>query len=123
MFFPWKVRRRMLVWRYGWELDATATIGKSIIMARKVKMRVMSRIQNFVICIKGCSSEMLHFACGVTFVGALIGDCVKQVPEVMASNLVLRLQMGRSCQCRLFNVQVEKLYTTVGGKTPRVVRL
>lgn len=52
MLLPWSVRRRMLVWRYGWEIDATATIGKSIIMAHKVKMRAMSRIKNFVICKK-----------------------------------------------------------------------
>ena len=102
--------------------------------------------------IKGRPSEMLHFACGVTFFGALIGDCVKQIPEVVSSQIAvdeernvleIRVTANEGLTSEAFAtiknrfaltvadadrldvrvIQVDKLYTTVGGKTPRVVRL
>ena len=50
MILPWSIRRRLLNWRYDWEIDQTATIGKSIILARKVKMGPKSRIHSLVMC-------------------------------------------------------------------------
>ena len=102
--------------------------------------------------VKGRPSEMINFTCGVSFFGALIGDCVKQVPEVISSQigvdenankLEIRVTSDRSlssAQCDLIKnrfsltvsgadklnvsvVQCERLHTTVGGKIPRVVRL
>lgn len=102
--------------------------------------------------VKGRPSEMINFACGVSFFGALVGDCVKQVPEVIASQIAVdegadkleirvtatealsaeklelvknrfELTVADAGKLNVSVVQVEKLYTTVGGKTPRVVRL
>ena len=50
MFLPWAMRRRLLVWRYGYEIDKTARIGKSIIMPRELKMGPKSRIHSGVMC-------------------------------------------------------------------------
>jgi acetyltransferase-like isoleucine patch superfamily enzyme len=50
MFLPWSIRRRLLIWRYGYEIDSTARIGKSIILARHLKMAPKSRIHSGVIC-------------------------------------------------------------------------
>ena len=100
----------------------------------------------------GRPSEMLNFKCGVSFFGALIGDCVKQVPSVVASqmavdeasdmieirvvstariedsdkNLILNrvsMTVNKAEKLKMSVLQVEKLFTTVGGKTPRIVRL
>lgn len=102
--------------------------------------------------VKGRPSEMINFACGVSFFGALIGDCVKQVPEVIASQIAVNertdkleirvtatealsaaklalvknrfeLTVADAGKLNVSVIQVENLYTTVGGKTPRVVRL
>lgn len=102
--------------------------------------------------VKGRPSEMLEFACGVSFFGALIGDCVKQVPEVVSSQIAVdegrnlleiritantnldsdalsliknrfELTVANANQLVIRVVQVDNLFTTVGGKTPRVVRL
>jgi len=101
--------------------------------------------------VKGRPSEMINFKCGVSFFGALIGDCVKQVPEVVSSQIAidednnkleirvtsavalndaqmsliknrfyLTVENARKLDVKV--VQVEKLFTTVGGKIPRVVR-
>ena len=50
MFFPWAIRRRLLIWSYGYEIDKTARIGKSIILAHHLKMAPKSRIHNGIIC-------------------------------------------------------------------------
>lgn len=102
--------------------------------------------------VRGRPSEMIKFACGVSFFGALIGDCVKQIPNVLSSQIAVNeerneLEIRVTANRRLFAdelsliqnrffltvenaakltmrvVQVEKLFTTVGGKTPRVVRI
>lgn len=102
--------------------------------------------------VKGRPSEMINFKCGVSFFGALIGDCVKQVPEVVSSQIAVdeydnKLEIRvtaatalKEVQLALIKdrfyltvenagkldvkvVQVEKLFSTVGGKIPRVVRL
>lgn len=102
--------------------------------------------------VKGRPNEMLKFRCGVSFFGALIGDCVKQVPEIISSQIavdeendvleirvtaksplpdtVLSLVVNRftltvadTRKLTIRVVQVEKLFTTVGGKVPRVVRI
>ena len=102
--------------------------------------------------VKGRPSEMLKFKCGVSFFGALIGDCVKQVPEVVSSQIAVNeeediLEIRVTAACRLCDeqmsliknrfgltvagagklsvrvVQVSRLEMTVGGKVPRVVRL
>lgn len=102
--------------------------------------------------VKGRPSEMLKFKCGVAFFGALIGDCVKQVPEVVSSQIAVNeeaniLEIRVTAACRLCDeqmsliknrfgltvagagklsvrvVQVSRLEMTVGGKVPRVVRL
>ena len=103
-------------------------------------------------CVKGRPSEMLNFKCGVSFFGALIGDCVKQVPEVISSQVAVNeernmleiritanevlavssleiiknrfeLTVKDAGKLTVNVVQVPKLFTTVGGKTPRVVRI
>lgn len=100
----------------------------------------------------GRPSEMIHFACGVSFFGALIGDCVKQVPEILSSQIAVKecanvlevrvvasVVLPQSAFQLIINrisltikgadlltvriVQVDKLVTTTGGKIPRVVRL
>lgn len=102
--------------------------------------------------VKGRPSEMINFTCGVSFFGALIGDCVKQVPEVVGSQIAVdenadkleirvtatrplgedklalvknrfELTVADAQKVDVSVVQVEKLYTTVGGKVPRVIRL
>lgn len=102
--------------------------------------------------VKGRPSEMLNFKCGVSLFGALIGDCVKQVSEVISSQIAVdensdeleirvtatnalkgdqialikdrfRSTVEKADKLAVRVVQVEKLFTTVGGKTPRVVRL
>lgn len=50
IFLPWSIRRRLLCWRYGYEIDPTARIGKSLIMPRKLKMGPHSRIHSGIIC-------------------------------------------------------------------------
>ena len=50
MLIPWRLRRKLLVWRYGWEIDPSARIGKSILLPRKLKMGPKSRIHTGVIC-------------------------------------------------------------------------
>lgn len=101
--------------------------------------------------VKGRPSEMLKFKCGVSFFGALIGDCVKQVPKVIQSQMVvnedadefklLLVAAGRLLdddkkliknrmaltvrgvgKIHVEIEQVEKLQMTVGGKMPRVIR-
>ena len=102
--------------------------------------------------VKGRPSEMIKFKCGVSFFGALVGDCVKQVPVIISSQMAVdednnkleiritasrqldesekeliknRLEMTvenvKSVDIRI--VQLEKLFTTVGGKIPRIVRI
>ena len=58
MFLPWSIRRRLLVWRYGYEINKTARIGKSIILAKKLRMGPKSRIHNFVLCKRIDALEM-----------------------------------------------------------------
>lgn len=102
--------------------------------------------------VKGRPSEMLNFKCGVSFFGALVGDCVKQVPEVVSSQIAVdeendlleirvtannalapasldlikdrfRLTVENANRLAIRVVQIPRLFTTVGGKTPRVVRI
>ncbi len=101
--------------------------------------------------VKGRPTEIINFACGVSFFGALVGDCVKQVPDVLSSQIAvdeeknkleIRVTASRTLDTGALNlikdrfcltvanadklsirvVQAESLFTTVGGKTPRVVR-
>jgi phenylacetate-coenzyme A ligase PaaK-like adenylate-forming protein len=101
--------------------------------------------------IKGRPSEMITFKCGVSFFGALIGDCIKQVPEIIMSQIAVNednntleirvvadehltneklslvknrfeLTVENAARLDIKIIQVEKLFTTVGGKIPRVVR-
>jgi len=100
----------------------------------------------------GRPSEMISFACGVSFFGALIGDCVKQVPTVLSSQIAVdeaknileirvtadgelsgddlmliknrfELTVADAHKIDVRIVQVEKLQMTNGGKVPRVVRI
>lgn len=102
--------------------------------------------------IKGRPSEMISFKSGVSFFGALIGDCVKQVQDVIASQIAVNedgnyleirvtgqrkltqreldliknrfvLTVSNADKIRISVVQVDALTTTAGGKVPRVVRL
>ena len=102
--------------------------------------------------VKGRPSEMITFACGVSFFGALIGDCVKQVREIVSSQIAVdeandRMEIRVTATRQLtpneldlvkdrFSLtvegvnmislqvaQYERLETTVGGKIPRIVRL
>lgn len=50
LLLPWTVRRKLLIWRYGYKIDSTARIGKSIIFPLKLKMGPNSRIHSGVIC-------------------------------------------------------------------------
>ena len=50
LLLPWAIRRRLLVWRYGYEIHPTATIAKSLVRPRKLKMGPGSRIHSGVIC-------------------------------------------------------------------------
>lgn len=58
MFFPWGVRRRLLQWRFGFCVHPSARIGKSIILARHLRMGPKSRIHHGVICKSIDSLEM-----------------------------------------------------------------
>ena len=100
----------------------------------------------------GRPSEMISFECGVSFFGALVGDCVKQVPEVISSQIAVDEEKNileiRVTACKTLQqadlalirnrfeltvadarkleirvTQVDRLQITNGGKTPRVVRL
>ena len=101
--------------------------------------------------VKGRPTEMITFACGVSFFGALIGDCVKQVDKVIASQMVvdedsnvleirvtarspltsedqslilnrLRLTVDDAYKLNVRINVVDELEMTVGGKVPRVIR-
>lgn len=50
MALPWRMRRRLLVWRYHWHIDPSAHIGMSIILAKEVELCRNSRILSFVLC-------------------------------------------------------------------------
>jgi phenylacetate-coenzyme A ligase PaaK-like adenylate-forming protein len=100
----------------------------------------------------GRPSEMISFACGVSFFGALIGDCVKQVKSVIGSQIAIdeaanyleiRVVASRTLtneekhliverfgltveNAKALDIcvrQCEKLDMTVGGKIPRIVRV
>lgn len=102
--------------------------------------------------IKGRPSEIVKFSNGVSFFGALIGDCVKQVADVVSSQIAVdeggnRLEIRVVAARELAGedkeliknrfaltvqdagtldfkvVQVAKLHMTEGGKIPRIVRL
>ena len=102
--------------------------------------------------VKGRPSEMISFKCGVVFFGALIGDCVKQVEAVIASQIAVdekenyleirvianidlshddkaliagrvKLTVSDADKLTIRVAQVEQLFATVGGKVPRVVRI
>lgn len=102
--------------------------------------------------VKGRPSEMISFKCGVSFFGALIGDCVKQVPEIISSQIAVnenddKMEIRVTADCALTEdmlalvknrfgltvadankldlkvIQVGQLFTTMGGKIPRVVRI
>lgn len=102
--------------------------------------------------VKGRPSEVIHFACGVSFFGALIGDCVKQVAEVISSQIAvdegadlmeirvtavdalarasldliknrIELTVSNADKLTIKVIQVQKLFTTAGGKVPRIVRM
>ncbi|MCR5414804.1 MAG: hypothetical protein K6F50_08810 [Kiritimatiellae bacterium] len=111
--------------------------------------------ENSVLTIKdvmGRPSEMLKFSCGVSFFGALVGDCVKQVPAVIASQIAVdadknileirvvangrigdaeknlirsRFQaiVSNSEQLNLTVRQVDELWVNAGGKPPRIVNI
>lgn len=49
-FLPWPVKRMILVRFFGWQIDATARIGLSLILARIVVMGPKSRIHHGVLC-------------------------------------------------------------------------
>lgn len=49
---PWGIRRKMMNILLGWEIAPNAWIGKSIILAKKLRMGPNSRIHNFVFCKK-----------------------------------------------------------------------
>lgn len=101
--------------------------------------------------IKGRPSEIITFANGVSFFGALIGDCVKQVESIISSQIVVdeksnHLEIGVTATRTLEKeekelilnrfslvvrdadkldvsvVQKDKLIVTQGGKIPRIVR-
>lgn len=111
-----------------------------------------SRAVYEILSVKGRPSEMLRFSCGVSFFGALIGDCVKQVPEIISSQMAVNeekdllevrvtsntplklsdynliknridLTINDADKLQIKIVQVEKLFTTSGGKIPRIVRI
>ena len=48
--FPWKIRRSLLCKIFGFQIDKTAKIGLSIILAKRLIMEEKSRIHNFVLC-------------------------------------------------------------------------
>ena len=102
--------------------------------------------------VKGRPNEMLQFASGVSFFGAIVGDCVKQVPGVIASQIAvneeddklevrivadhlitedekrlianrLDLTISHIDRLHLTVRQLESLPVTKGGKTLRVVRM
>lgn len=102
--------------------------------------------------IKGRPSEIVRFENGVSFYGALVGDCVKQIPSVLSSQLHideknnrleiwvtakrnvtdeekslilnrLHLTVEKSLSLEAMVVQKDRLFMTVGGKTPRLVRM
>lgn len=107
-------------------------------------------VEEFVSVI-GRPSEIVNFACGVSFFGALVGDCVKQVREVVSSQMAVdeahdRLEIRVTATRRLTGeeleliknrfslvvrdaeklrvevVQMDKLPMSVGGKVQRIVR-
>lgn len=127
-------------------------IGDYLDLGDSIEEEMFSRSVLHFRSVKGRPSEMLNFKCGVSFFGALIGDCVKQVPEVLSSQIAVNegadrleirvtandvlpqdslnliknrfeLTVANAGTLKITVVQVPKLFTTVGGKTPRVVRI
>ena len=120
-------------------------IGDYLEIENSIDLNTIIKIKN----VNGRPSDMVHLKDGTSFVGALVGDCVKQV-EVVTAN---QLHVFNNCICihlvalnllsesdfiliknRLKTVvpelvnysiiikQVEELTKTVGGKTPLVVQ-
>ena len=101
--------------------------------------------------VKGRPSDIIQLKNGVSFFGAIIGDCVKQVPAVVASQLIVleeaifeihvvaRQQLAdidfdliknrlklvvKGLENDVFKIkQVDKLIVTQGGKIPLVIRV
>ena len=102
--------------------------------------------------VKGRPNEMLQFASGVSFFGAIVGDCVKQVSGVIASQIAvneaddkleirivadhqiteddehlitnrLGLTISHVDRLHLTVRQLDSLPVTKGGKTLRVVKM
>lgn len=48
IWLPWSLRRRLLIWFFGYNIHPTAKIGKSIIVPLKLEMGKNSRIHNLV---------------------------------------------------------------------------
>lgn len=48
--FPWKIRRSLLCKIFGFQIDKTAKIGLSIILARELILEENSNIGSLVIC-------------------------------------------------------------------------
>lgn len=51
LFFPWYIRRRLLVWFYGYKLHPTSKIGLSFIYPRYLEMRAGASIGHFNVAI------------------------------------------------------------------------
>ena len=85
MLLPWKLRRALLSWRYGWSIDKSARIGKSLIFAKCVVMGANSRIHDMVFCrridrlVMGCDSGIasLTFITGISSAGTKMYGHVK----------------------------------------------
>ena len=50
MFLPWVLKRSLLTWLLGYQLDATARIGYAIIAAASVRMGKGARIGHLTVC-------------------------------------------------------------------------
>lgn len=60
--FPWVLRRRGLIWMYGYQIAPSSHIGLSIILANKLRMDAHSSIGNFCICKRIDRLELHEYA-------------------------------------------------------------
>jgi len=96
LLLPWPVRRWVLMHSYGYTIHPTARIGKSIILAKELRMDAYSRIHNLVVCrsidrlVLGEDSGIA----GMTFITGTPTSCTKHFGHVKDRRC--ELMVGRS---------------------------
>lgn len=88
--FPWKIRRSLLCKIFGFQIDKTAKIGLSIILARELILEENSNIGSLVIC-KGIDCFKMHK-------GSHVGNLMYITGFSTLNNSVFQSVHNRHCE-------------------------